>query len=303
MSKEIDIFIVKNENSVKEVNLSRLVEIGGNNAKSKVMYEPCRDAFKAQVAQLEVSANIEYVEAGDIPSKTDSNLIGIFDENYLIPQRYLLSAISLYNMYNSYGAFCGPISTHSNEKPVDWFICEIASQYKVYSLNEFNNVLSFDITKEPAHLPPTMGCVFAGRFYNEAGGYSPTLSPRGIIKNESSLVNRIASLGSILYSKSLEAAYYITPNEFDIQNFSRYFYELGYCKGIQLATEAESKYDTLWKMFVESPESIDNRTLHFTFLRDHMEEGQKKKYAEKLAMIKCMYHVGMFEGINGQKIL
>lgn len=302
MSKEIDIFIVKNENSIKDFNLDRLVSIGGELI-GKSVYEPCGDTLRKQLSKLEIEGNIEEVDIEEIPASTSSRLVGIFDENCLIPHNYLLSAISLYNMYNSYAAFCGPISTHSSSKPTDWFISEIAKHYKSYSLNEFSNVLAFDITKEPDNFSPTLGSIFSGRFYNELGGYSPVLSPRGYIKHENSFMGRMASEGSILYSKSINTAYYITPNEFNVQNFSRYFYEKGYCKGLQLQREMESKYETLWKMFVESPESIDNRTLSFTFIREEIDDDKKKKYAEKLAIIKCMYQIGMFEGINGQKIL
>ena len=65
----------------------------------------------------------------------------------------------------------------------------------------------------------------------------------------------------------------------------------------------EEQYETLWKMFVESPESIDNRTWSFINFTTEIESERKKKYAEKLATFKCLYQVGMFEGINGQKIL
>ena len=302
MNKEIDIFLVKNDFSIADFNLDRLVSVAGE-SKEKTIYKGASEALKEQLSKLEISGSVQLVNIEEIPLETQARLVAILDENALIEKNYLLSVISLYNMHQTYGAFCGPVVTKSNSKPTEWFVAEIANYYKQYNLNEFSSVLSFDITDEPNNHPNAIGSIFSGRHYNELGGYAPTPSPRGHIRNDSAFLSRVAEIGNILYSKALSSAYYITPSEFNIGIFSTYFYEIGYCRGVQISNDVDGKYDTLWKMFVESPESIDNRTLSFARFNDGIDEDKKKKYAEHLASFKCMYQIGMFEGINGQKIL
>ena len=300
MAKDLDIFILKNENSVSDLNINRLVSISD---KVKSVHEPCLDSIKRQVRELEINAEVQLIEAGEVPRDVDSRLVIILDQNALIPRQYLLSAVSMNNMYKSKAVFCGPVSTKSSSKPNDWFIAEVAEHYKTYTLNEFNKVLAFDITEEPNLFPPATSCVISGRFYNEVGGYTTLVSPRGDIKNNSMFLLELSKIGSIIYTKSLETSYYVSPAEFEISNFSKFFYQLGYSRGVNMFKSKEDQYETLWKMFVESPESIDNRTLSFINFNTEIDADHKKKYAEKLATFKCLYQIGMFEGINGQKIL
>ena len=300
MSKDLDIFIIKNENSASDININRLVSISDGD---KSLHEPCIDSVKRQIAELELKADISIVEASEVPRDVNSRLVILLDQNSLIPRQYILSAVSMNNMFKSNAVFCGPVSTKSSSKPTDWFISDIAEYYKTYSINDFSKVLAFDITEEPELFPPANTCVVSARFYNEVGGYSPLVSPRGDIKNNSLFLLELSKIGSIVYTKSLDTSYYVSSSEFQVANFSKYFYNLGYCRGVNMFKNKEEQYETLWKMFVESPESIDNRTLSFINFNTEIESERKKKYAEKLATFKCLYQVGMFEGINGQKIL
>ena len=61
-------------------------------------------------------------------------------------------------------------------------------------------------------------------------------------------------------------------------------------------------FERIWKQFIETPESLDHRVLgRLTFtLGDGTE--QSKIFAEKLAMIKCSYQSGLFEGLSGIKL-
>ena len=62
-------------------------------------------------------------------------------------------------------------------------------------------------------------------------------------------------------------------------------------------------FEIIWKQFVETPESLDHRVLGRLTFALNGSSDENKIFAEKIAMIKCSYQSGLFEGLSGVKVL
>jgi len=299
--KEIEVFIVINENSPKEPLGNQLPSDAS--ALSTAEYLPCATALKEQSEYLGVEMAINVVNANKLPQKVKSRMVMVLDQSIFLPEDFLLNLVSLNNIYKSEAVLCGPVRNHIPTGSPDWFVSDVASYYKSYSIGDFSSSMCFEITGERHNYPPCHALTIPSRAYNLAGGLKPMKTPRGNFSDNSMFVNRIASKHKLIYAKSLESRYFISPTELSLKNFSRYFYVLGYKKGFSFREDEEESYEKIWRQFVNSSDPNDNMILNCLERREDLDQERAKIYSQKIASFKCVYSLGLLEGLQGEPLL
>lgn len=299
---QIDAFVVKSEyKTIKENSVFLGSEYINPKIKDRqandTLYHPCFESLKNQADGFEISANIELVSLDEIPKSTDSFLTIILHQNSLIPEDYLPRIMAMNNLHRSCACFCGPVYTRSKSHPRDWFISRILKGYKNYEIDSFSTSISCKINTEVSNYPPIFGSVFSSRYYNDAGGYEPLSSPRYDIENNTLFFKKVDTIGDIIYSSKLDTSYFVTAEEFEIENFSKYYYSLGYQEGIM--TDNEKIFDR----FAENYNWLEFQNIEWCDSNEEVDVTQKFSYARQIAILKCAYQLGFFEAITGEKIV
>lgn len=258
--------------------------------------ENCLVSLDKQVKAFNINCSITPTDIKDVPRKTDAFLVCFLDENSLIPNDYLIRITSMSNLYRDSTCFCGPVSTHSVVLPNDWFLSRILQSYKNYNLKWFNEGV-FIINKDTNVYPPLEGCIFSGYHYNLMGGYVPTESPRGLIERNNILLSKIDSCGLILYCSKLQTGLYISGEEFTLENFNKYFYNMGYMHG-GLVTDEEFN-----KKFLVNHNMLEIENLSWIEENEKITKENKIRYGKQVAIIKCMYELGYYEAMTRSKII
>lgn len=299
---QIDAFVVKSEYKIiKESSVFAGSEYlnpkGKKEEVANVVYHPCLDSLKNQAEAFEIPVNVELVNLDEIPRSTDSFLTIILHQNSLIPEDYLPRIMAMNNLHRSAACFCGPVYTRSKSHPRDWFISRILKGYKNYEIDSFGTSLSCKINTEVLNYPPIFGCVFSSRYYNDAGGYEPLRSPRHDIENNTLFFKKIDTIGDVIYSSKLNTSYFVTAEEFEIENFSKYYYSLGYQQG--LMTENEKIFDRI----AENYNWLELQNLEWCESNEEVDIAQKFSYTRQMAILKCSYQLGFYEAVAGEKIV
>tara|TARA_R110000824_G_scaffold221481_1_gene408589 strand:+ start:3329 stop:4282 length:954 start_codon:yes stop_codon:yes gene_type:complete len=258
-------------------------------------YDPCVESLKKQSASFEVPVNIEILELEEIPPTTDSFLTVFLHENSLITPDYIPRLMAMNNLFKSAAAFCGPHHTRSRRHP-DWFISRILHRYKNYEIDSFDTSLVCKITDEQLNYPPIYGSVIPSRYYNEVGGYQAIKTPRSVLENNSRFFKSLSALGDIIYSSRLNTSYFISPEEFELENFSKYYYNLGYSRG--LVTDPEEEFDP----FLLDASLLEIKNTDWANLNEAVPEYLKSVYKRNISVFRCSYELGFFEAVTGQKI-
>ncbi len=113
--------------------------------------------------------------------------------------------------------------------------------------------------------------------YNKIGGIAPISSPKGFINNDRGFVLASSKHGKIIHSEFLNTSVHLSESDFSLKSISKYFYNQGFLAAMNIN-------------FKKMPQ------LTFTSQKNSKDE---KIFAEKLAMIKCSYQSGLFEGLSG----
>jgi hypothetical protein len=159
--------------------------------------------------------------------------------------------------------------------------------YRVYNLGEFDGFISGNICGDFRNYPPIYGNIFIGSYYNAVGGYSPLISPRGPIHKNPKFFQRLEGQNKeIIYSTRLSTGYAICRPDTDIENFSSYYYGLGYQDGISLSSEdSEQQYIRSNNMLhIDDPSWIIQGP-----------DSNNESYKDHLTILKCQYDLGFAE--------
>jgi len=265
--------------------------------------EDCFAGSKRQLSDLEICHSVDIINEEELPTKIDAKLVSIFYENSLLANKYFLSVISLSNLYPNFSVLCGDISTDLLGVTDSFFVDKMSRHYKEYSLNKYSNNLVSEISEELENLPPSYNFTINCSSYNSIGGYAPIRTPRGRTVNNRDFVIQAASLGDVIHSESLNTKILLSEEDLSISNICKYFYDLGFLAAINIKSKDAPHYETIWKQFIETPESLDHKVLGRISFDDTIPEKEKSPFAEKFSMVRCSYQCGLFEGLSGIKIL
>jgi hypothetical protein len=265
--------------------------------------EDCFVGSKRQLSDLEICHSVDIVNEEELPTKIDAKLVSIFYQNSLLTNKYFLSVTSLANLYPNFSVLCGDISTELLGVTNSFFVNKMSEHYKQYSLNKYSNNLVSEISEELENLPPSYNFTINCSSYNSIGGYAPIRTPRGRTVNNRNFVIQAASLGDVIHSESLNTKILLSEEDLSVSNICKYFYDLGFLAAINIKNEDGPHYETIWKQFIETPESLDHKVLGRIGFDDTIPETEKRPFAEKFSMIRCSYQCGLFEGLSGIKIL
>lgn len=251
------------------------------------MFRPAYDVIEKQIKELNLNAGVNMVDIKDIPVNTQSFLVCILGENSLVPDDYVARLLSMNNLHRNMSLLCGPVNTTSNVIPKDWFISKIAKNYKNYEIDGFSSFISCYLNNDESNYPPIEGCIFSGRHYNECGGYRPIFSPRYLITKDSNLLSELDKSGPIIYSDRLRTITYISSDEYEMSNFSKYYYRLGYYDGTR-GINHNSKILEI---------------TDFERYNKDIPEDNKEKYLKISKILECMYKIGHTEAVTQNAIL
>jgi hypothetical protein len=260
------------------------------------VYKACTSAINEQTKSLTgLSVGLSFIEYEEIPAKTNSSILCILDENSLVPSDYINRILAMNNLHTSSGFFCGPIFTECSAIKTNWFVSRISNLYKRYTLNEFGSFISCKLNDDIRNYPPVSGNVFIGSYYNRVGGYNPVTSPRGPIYRNVKFFDRLnKSNVDIIYSTRLSTGYFITQEEMNIENFSSYYYAIGYSDGMSAElSQIDDQYIKCQNMIeISDPSWISSGT-----------QSDNEIYKKYVAILKCNYELGFFEAVTKTKIV
>ena len=286
---KIDIFLIKNETgSVANTEDSRLIT---------------QELLAKQCEQNNLLYNIKFLSLSELPTNSNSDAVSVFLENSSVPKNYIKNLLCLQALYADWSILCGDILTLIPEIRNDKFSSEISKYAFNYKLSKYSKNLVCDITSDFDNFPPSYNISIASRAYNEAGGISPIVSPRGAINNDRGFLLSCSNVGRIIHSDSLSTSLSLSQQEFTIESLCKYFYELGFMASLNIKFKKAPHFEIIWKQFVETPESLDHRVLGRLTFALNGSSDENKIFAEKIAMIKCSYQSGLFEGLSGVKVL
>lgn len=257
------------------------------------LYRPALDSIKAQIKELGVTASVDLVDVQDIPVKTNAFLLCILDENSLIADDYIARILSTNNLHRDMAMVCGPVLPVSKNQPLDWFVLKIADTYKKYDLKNFSSFISTYINGDYQNYPSIEGCIFSGRHYNEMGGYRPVITPRFLMEKNYDFLSGLDRIGPLVYSERLSTLYYVNPEELEMNNFSKFYYCMGYYDA--LCPPNAKSYNSV----VLALEFVDNDSAY----ADKTDSDRISKYGNMLTTLKCIYEVGFTEAKTNNKIL
>lgn len=287
---QIEFYIKKSRSKIVPPFYSSVVE--GESS----LYKPVTASLEQQVKELNINAGVHVVDIQDIPVKTGAFLLCVLDENSLIPDDYLHRIVSMNNLHRDAALVCGPVKTVSQTQPIDWFVSRIARVYKNYFLDGFSSFISCYLNDDSQNYPPIDGCVFSGRHYNECGGYRAIMTPRFMLEKNFEFLSRIDKTGPMVYSDRLKTLYYISSEEFEIQNFSRFYYCLGYYDGLQSTSKK------FRNQFITNANLLEVDSLTWVDDNHDVAESKRDKYGQAAATLKCMYELGYTEAIVKGKL-
>ncbi len=292
--KDIEIFLLLNESSPDFDSSS--IPSG---------YGLASDEFKRQSKVYKLGCQINTVTRSQLPDITESRIIGVFDADSLINKKYLLSLVSLNNMFQDTALFCGSLTNHFLAKPTDPFLSSIAEIYQSYKLDSISKYLVRDITGEIDNYPITTNLFMSKPAYNNIGGLQQLITPRGACFSNPNFTKSCEEYGRVIYSEELATKKLLYNPSFSISDSCKFFYDLGYISGLKnkMKTSEDESYDFIWDIFVESPDSLDHRVMGRIFLDEAVPENQRTSYAQNSAMAKTVYQVGFFEAVSGNVIL
>lgn len=266
-------------------------------------FEYCVDAIHRQAKSLGISYELDVVNKNELPTKVSSKMVSVFMDNTMINNRYLLSAISINNLYPKFSLMSGEISTLFTSFPDDIFLTKVMDYFKCYKIGHIESNLICDISKEKQNLPPAYNITINSSVYNQYGGYSFIETPRGSTTDNIEFISNSAKLGNAIYFNGLSTKTIYKSEDISIKLACRYFYNLGYLAALRTKSEDEPQYERVWKQFVESPECLDHRIMGRLIFDNTIPEQYKRQYSESVAMIRCSYQCGMLEGLSGVTIL
>lgn len=265
-----------------------------NKEESAYKYVPIEDNLQKQIEQFDIDAEIHQISLESIPVRADSHLICFLDQNSLIPSDYVARIIAMNNLHTDAVAFCGPVFVEKAVSPTDWFISKIAAQYKRYSLDGFDSFISCTLNEDQQNYPDINGLILIGQYYNKMGGIS-IIKDRHIIPNVSLFLNNVSSMGDIVYSSRLSTGYFVTSQEFNIENFSKYYYKLGYLNGLK-SNNIDMKYQ-----FAKNNNLLEIESL--SWITQNEEVKDNDDYIKHIAIFKCIYELGFFEAFTKTRII
>ena len=250
---------------------------------------------KKSLDDLGVSYDFITCSADTMPNRVESSLVLIFDNSTYIPSDFIFNAITLNNLYRDAGILFGPKYTTNENKDVSTRY--IQESYHKYDIN-FGDSVVCDITKEPHNYGSLVGSVISGPAYNRTGYYCSN-TPRGFSVESASFCLGIAKKYKIYHCSNLTKVKRFCDSDFSPDVVSEYYYNMGYQEGASMSMmDDSSKLKEVWKRFVESPELLDYNQPRWLF-----EESVSSEYVEFLALLKCKYSIGIFEGMMGKKLI
>ena len=251
----------------------------------------------SQLSTHNLSYDILECSYDSIPPKVESGLVTFASPAFLVQSDYIFNAISLNNILRDAGILFGPIFTESDSK---LNIRQIRNTYHEYDLDFGNTSKICDITKEPHNYGSLYNAVISGAAYNRVG-FSACRSLRTTLIDNPSFFNEVSKFSSVYYCSSIPRLRPLEDIDFEEKTISDYYYAQGYRDGLSCFSETDKK-ETLWKKFVESPETIDGHSARWLFYRDR-EKFETSKYLELLVILKCKYQIGFFEAMTGKKMI
>lgn len=244
---------------------------------------------------LGVSYDFVRCSVNELPSKVNASLVFILDDSTYISNDFIFNAITLNNLYRDAGIFFGPKYTTNENK--DLSTKYIQESYHRYDIN-FGGSIVCDITKEPHNYGSLVGSVISGSAYNRTGYYCSN-TPRGLSVESASFCLSVAKKHKIYHCSNLIKVKRFCGDDFSPDIVSEYYYNMGYQEGVSMSImDDSSKSKEVWRRFVESPELLDYNQPRWLF-----EEGVSSDYVEFLALLKCKYSIGIFEGMMGKKLI
>ena len=256
-------------------------------------------SLKKQLKENKLSYTIRSYKAQELPSSSNSSLTLIFLQNSSVSKTYIRDLLCLSSMLKDFSILCGDIEALTPTISEDIFTKSITKYVHCYKLSKYHKNLVCDITREPDNFPPSYNIAVKSSIYNRHGGISPVNSPKGFICDDRAFVLSSSSHADIIHSDFLSSTINLSDSDLSLKSISKYFYEQGFLASMNIKFKKMPHFERIWKQFVETPESLDHKVLgRLTFtLQDNTE--QSKIFAEKLAMIKCSYQSGLFEGLSG----
>lgn len=273
--KQVEFFIKKSKHKVVPPFFTHMLD-----GESAFMYRPVTEELERQVKEIGLSAAINIVDIQNIPTKVESYLVAILDENSLITDDYVSKILSINNLYRDASMFCGPVLPIAQTIPTDWFIGRISKTFKLYEINGFSSFSACYLNQDIQNYPHIDGCIFSGRHYNQVGGYRALFSPRTLVEKNDAFFAALDKIGPIVYSDRLKTLYYITSDEYDLTYIGKYYYSLGYSDGL-------------------SNQPLSQIVLEATDVPvEHRDE-----YESHIAALRGMYELGRIEAKSRNKIV
>ncbi len=256
-------------------------------------------SLEKQLKENKLSYSIKRFAPSELPASSNSSLTLVFLENSSVPKNYIKNIIALGNMVQDFSILCGDIKPVTPTISNDAFTSQILEYCHSYNLAKYYKNLVCDITDEPDNFCPSYNIAVNSSVYNKIGGIAPMSSPRGFINNDRAFVLASSKYGKIVHSEFLNTSVHLSESDFSLKSISKYFYNQGFLAAMNINFKKMPHFERIWKQFVETPESLDHRVLgRLTFTSQKNSKG-KKIFAEKLAMVKCSYQSGLFEGLSG----
>jgi len=281
---------------MKDVTIFCLPKSGGSDS---IMYNGAQffsaSLVQGQLDDLGVSYTFVRCDVDKLPNKVESNLVFILDDSTYIQKDFVYNAITLNNLYRDAGILFSPTYTTNGNKDVSTKY--IQESYHKYDIN-FGGSVVCDITDEPHNFGSLVGSVVSGAAYNRVG-YSYSNTPRGFSVENSSFCLEVAKSHKIYHCSNLAKVKRFSDLDFSPEVISEYYYNIGYQEGIAMSvSNAQFKAEEVWRRFVESPELLDYNQPRWLF-----EEKISCEYVQFLALLKCKYSIGIFEGMMGRKLI
>jgi hypothetical protein len=255
--------------------------------------------IKKQLNDNNLSYSIKSCSPTELPTSSDSAITLVFLENSSVSKTYVKDLLCLSSLVKDFSILCGDIEPKYAAISEDTFTKSIMKYCHSYQLRKYSKNLVCDITSEPDNFPPCYNIAINSSVYNKRGGISPISSPKGFINNDRAFVLSASNMAEVIHSDFLSTKIKLSEEELSLKSISNYFYQQGFLAAMNIRFKKMPHFERIWKQFVETPESLDHKVLgRLTFtLGDGTE--QSKIFAEKLAMVKCSYQSGLFEGLSG----
>lgn len=276
--KDINVFLIKSETS-QDSNLE----------------SDLRNQFKKNG----LSYSIKRYASTELPSSSDSSITLVLLENSSVSKTYITDLLCLASLVKDFSILCGDISPAYSMMSQDQFTSSIMKYCHSYNLSKYSKNLMCDITSEPDNFPPSYNIAINSTIYNENGGIAPISYSKGFIVDDRGFVLSSSNLGKIIHCSFLSSSIKLSEQDLSLKSISDYFYRQGFLAAMNIKFKKMPHFERIWKQFVETPESLDHKVLgRLTFTLSNGTE-QSKVFAEKIAMIKCSYQSGLFEGLSG----